>query len=148
MGTSDITLIDMPILIIWNFNTLLYTRYSQKTSKNAQNTAETNSYAHRTYQWYHRAIACRGIGTYCRGSLVISNSRTHTNDDAIKSCPIGIGEYFMSLTTWLNTNHQLVSPNNRARCHRTFSAHTSNLLFRSSDNIKTVLIWSDGPTSD
>ena len=36
----------------------------------------------------HRAIACRVTGTYCQGSLVVSNLPAHTNDDAIKSCPI------------------------------------------------------------
>ena len=44
-------------------------------------------------------IACRGIGTYGRGSLVVSNLPAHTNDDAIKSCPIRIEECFMSLTS-------------------------------------------------
>ena len=44
-------------------------------------------------------VACRGIATYCRGSLVVSNLPAQTNDEAIKSCPIGVGECFMSLTT-------------------------------------------------
>ena len=57
------------------------------------------SNAHRTHKRYHRAIACRGIGTHCRGYLVVSNLPAHTNDDAIKSCLIRVGECFMSLTT-------------------------------------------------
>ena len=56
---------------------------------------------------YHCASACRGIGIYCRGSSVVSNLFAHTNDDAIKSCPIGNWECFMSLTTWLNTDCSL-----------------------------------------
>ena len=34
----------------------------------------------------------------CRGTVVVSNLPAHTNDDAIKSCPSGVGECFMSLT--------------------------------------------------
>ena len=44
-------------------------------------------------------IAYRGIGTYCRRSLVVYNLPAQTNDDVIKSCPMGVGECFMSLTT-------------------------------------------------
>ena len=35
------------------------------------------------------------VGTYCRGSLVVSNLPSHTNNDAIKSCPIAVGKCFM-----------------------------------------------------
>ena len=36
-------------------------------------------------------IACREIGIYFRVYLIISNLPAHTNNGAIKMCPIGVG---------------------------------------------------------